>query len=90
MSKRLSRVERTAKKHQKIRDLFTKRYTNQERVNGARIYTSAYVIAMLADEFYLSMRQIENIIYSKPKTATLPAAAAPGAAGTDEALAAAA
>jgi hypothetical protein len=86
MSQRKGRSDRTAKKHQKIRDLFNQRYTNQVRVNGARIYTSAYVIACLAEEYYLSLRQIENIIYSKPKTATLPAAAA--AAG--EALAAAA
>ncbi|MDF7809935.1 hypothetical protein [Hymenobacter sp. YC55] len=78
----MSRTERTNKKHERIRLLFTKRYTNQPRVNGARKYTKEYIIAGLADEFYLSMRQIENIIYSKSAAAvaTGPAAATPLAA----------
>jgi hypothetical protein len=89
MSKPLTRAERTADKHQKIRKLFAERYTNQKRVNGARIYTSAYVIACLSEEFYLSMRQIENIIYTKT-SAELPLPVAPGAAGSGGHLSAAA
>jgi hypothetical protein len=90
MSKALTRAERTAVKHQEIRRLFAERYTNQKRVNGARIYTSAYVIACLAEQFYLSMRQIENIIYTKTITAEMPAAAAPGAGAAGGHLSAAA
>jgi hypothetical protein len=77
MSKRKTRAERTADKHQKIRDLFKKRFTDQPR---PRIYTSAYIISCLAEDFYLSMRQIENIVYSKPKTVQMPAAPTEAAA----------
>lgn len=69
-----ARKSRTIEKHQKIRDLYAQRYTNQKRVNGARKYTSTYVIACLAEEFYLSMRQIENIVYTKAINHQLPAA----------------
>jgi hypothetical protein len=79
-NKRKTRAERTADKYQEIRKLFTERYTNQKRVNGARIYTSAYIISCLAEEFWLSMRQIENIVYSKPKTVQMPAASTEAAA----------
>jgi hypothetical protein len=75
----MSRKERINKKHERIRMLFEKRYTKQPRINGCRKFTSEYIIAGLADEFYLSMRQIENIVYTKPAAAvaTAPAAATP-------------
>jgi hypothetical protein len=76
MKKSEARKQRTAKKHQKIRDLYEKRYTKQRLVRGAKIYTKEYVLAKLSEEFYLSIRQIENIIYTKPVTLAMPAPAA--------------
>jgi hypothetical protein len=79
----MSREARTKRKHAKIRELYEKRYTHQKRVNGARVYTREYILAKLSEEFYLSIRQIENILYSveKPETVTksLPPAAASAA-----------
>jgi hypothetical protein len=76
MKKSEARKQRTAKKHQRIRDLYEKRYTKQRKVNGAKIYTKDYIMAKLAEEFFLSIRQIENIIYTKPITLVMPAPAA--------------
>jgi hypothetical protein len=60
------------RKHAKIRELYEKRFTNQPR---PRKYTREYIIAKLAEEFYLSMRQIENILYSSSAGADAAAAA---------------
>lgn len=77
----MGRTERTNKKHERIRLLFKKRFTDQPRVKGARKYTKEYIIAGLAEEFYLSMRQIENIVYTKPAAAGIaPVVASPLAA----------
>jgi hypothetical protein len=79
----MSRAVRTLRKHQRIRELFAKNYTNQKRVNGARVYTREYILSKLSEEFYLSIRQIENIIYSAEKpeavTKSFPTAAASAA-----------
>ena len=60
------------RKHEKIREAYEKRYTKAPR---PRKYTKEYIIAKLAEEFYLSMRQIENIVYTKPSTEAAAAVA---------------
>lgn len=49
-------------RNQKIRELFEARFTNQPK---PRIYTREGVIAKLAEDFYLSMGTVENIIYKQ-------------------------
>ena len=71
------RSKRVARKHDKIRELFEKRFTKQPR---PRKYTREYIIAKLSEEFYLSMRQIENIVYTKPAADAAAAAIATPAA----------
>jgi uncharacterized protein YqiB (DUF1249 family) len=89
MTRSEARKQRTALKHERIRELYEKNYTNQRRVNGAKIYTKEYIMAKLSEEFFLSIRQIENIIYTKPITLIMPVpAASDEAAGTVQALAA--
>jgi hypothetical protein len=77
------RTKRVARKHAKIRELYDKRFTNQPR---PRKYTKEYIIACLAEEFYLSMRQIENIIYTKPAAAPAAAVATDTPAAPEAAL----
>lgn len=72
----MSRHERTIKKHERIRELFRKKYLEQPRVNGVKKFTKEYIIAIIAAEFWLSCRQVENIIYSKPKASAAPEPAA--------------
>lgn len=72
----MSRTERTQKKHDRIREIFRKRYIEQPRVNGVRKFTKEYIIAIIAADFYLSMRQVENIIYTKTVAMPVPPEAA--------------
>lgn len=60
MTKHLRRVANTEKRNQRICDAFYQRYTNQPR---PKIYTRDYVISQLAEEHYLSMGTVENIIW---------------------------
>ena len=48
-------------------DQIRKRYMEMKavRVNGVQKYTSAYIISILANEFYLEAATIENIIWTK-------------------------
>ncbi|MDF7813626.1 hypothetical protein [Hymenobacter sp. YC55] len=46
----------------KIREEFHRRYTEAKR---PRMYSREYVISQLAQEYYLSMATIEDIVYSK-------------------------
>ena len=45
-----------------IREEFRKRYTEAKR---PRMYSREYVISQLAQEYYLSMATIEDIVYAK-------------------------
>ena len=60
----------TGKKHERIRALYATRWTNAPR---PRKYSREYIIAQLAEEFFLSLKRIEDIIYTK--AADEPAAA---------------
>lgn len=61
--KALTRQSNYDKRNARIKAGFEKRYIHQPKVNGARIYTRAYIISELAEEFCLSMSTIENILY---------------------------
>jgi hypothetical protein len=50
------------KRNTKIRDEFRQRFTDAKR---PRVYSREYVISQLAQEYYLSMATIEDIIYTK-------------------------
>ncbi len=65
MSPALKRRTNTDKKYERIRHEFKKRFTDQPR---PKKYTREYIIALLADEFFLSMKTVEDIIYTKPAT----------------------
>lgn len=57
----------TRKRNGRIVAEFKRRYTDQPR---PRKYTKEYIISQLADEFYLSMSTVEDIInYNKPAQA---------------------
>ncbi len=63
MSPSIKRRTNTEKKYERIRKEFRKRFTDQPR---PKKYTREYIIAQLAEEFYLSMKTVEDIIYTKP------------------------
>lgn len=58
-----TRRDNTSKKHDRIRELYAKRWTNAPR---PRKFSREYIIAQLAEEFYLSLKRIEDIIYTTP------------------------
>lgn len=64
-SKQLARADRLERRNKQMQDAFYKRYTNQPRVNGARIYTREGVVAQLAEEYHLSMATVEKIVLPK-------------------------
>jgi len=60
----MTRQSNLSRRNKRIRSLFDERYTTAQR---PRKYTREYVIACLAEEFYLSMARIEDIIYKTEK-----------------------
>ena len=62
MSPALTRKTNSEKRNSRIRDLFRARYTEALR---PRKYTREYIISQIAEEFYLSMQTVEDIIYAK-------------------------
>lgn len=63
--KQLARSERLERRNKQMQDAFYRRYTNQPRVDGAKIYTREGVIAALAQEYHLSMATVEKIVLPK-------------------------
>ncbi|MFN8238618.1 MAG: hypothetical protein U0T77_10660 [Chitinophagales bacterium] len=53
----------TQRKYQAIR----KRYNELKsiKVNGVQKYTSAYIISVVAEQFFLNASTVENIVWSK-------------------------
>ncbi|AWM31343.1 hypothetical protein [Hymenobacter nivis] len=62
MSAALTRCERTERRNQRLRDAFYAHYTNLPR---PRKYSREYVIAQLSEEYHLSLRTVERILYRK-------------------------
>ena len=60
----LTRQTNTAKRHERIRAAFRERYTSQPR---PRKWSREYVVAQLAEEFCLSGKTVEDIIWTKVK-----------------------
>lgn len=58
--KALTRQNNYDKRNTRIKEGFEKRYTHQSK---PRIYTRAYIVSQLADEYCLSMSRIEDILY---------------------------
>lgn len=56
----LTRQTNYDKRNRRIKDAFELRFTKQVK---PRIYTRAYIISQLAEEFCLSMSTIEDILY---------------------------
>lgn len=57
------RNERLEQRNAKIRERFDA--LSGKRENGKKIYTNEYCISKVADEFYLSERTVEGIIFKK-------------------------
>ena len=60
----ITRQTNTQKRNERLRRAYAERYTHKPR---PRIYTSEYVIAQLAEEYCLSLKTVEGIIWIKPK-----------------------
>lgn len=52
----------TSKKHIAVKRRF--KYLRALKENGVRKHTSAWCIAKCAEEFYLEITSVENIVYS--------------------------
>ncbi|MCB2379819.1 hypothetical protein LGH70_19640 [Hymenobacter sp. BT635] len=66
MTKRvLARKTNREKRNARIRAQFKKRYTDAPR---PRKYSREYIISQLAEEYYLSMHTVEDIIYASEET----------------------
>jgi len=62
MSPPLTRSDRTDRRNQCLRDAFYERHTNLPR---PRKHSRAYVIAQLSEEYHLSTRTVEQIMYNR-------------------------
>ena len=60
----LIRQTNTQKRHERIRAAFRERYTSRPR---PRLHSREYVVAQLAEEFCLSEKTVEDIIWTKVK-----------------------
>ena len=60
----LTRQTNTQKRHERIQAAFRERYTSKPR---PRLYSREYVVAQLAEEFCLSIKTVEDIIWTKVK-----------------------
>ncbi len=59
----MSRLTRIKQRNQDIKNKFIE-LTNKKYKGRVRLYTTDTVIAMLAEEFYLAERTIEDIVFS--------------------------
>lgn len=73
MSPALTRKSNTEKKYHRIREQYRTRWSEAPR---PRKYSREYIIACLAEEFYLSLQTIEDIIYTKTAAEAADAKAA--------------
>jgi predicted nuclease of restriction endonuclease-like RecB superfamily len=55
-----ARIQNREKRNQRIREAFRQRFTDAPR---PRKLSREYVLAQLADEFFLSVATIEDIVY---------------------------
>lgn len=56
---RLSNLE---KRNRKLRDTFYKRYTNKPRLQKP---SREYVVQQLADEYFLSVKTVDRLLYTQ-------------------------
>lgn len=59
----MTRASRTEKRNKDISKKFFK-LSNKKYKGKVRLYTTETILAMLSEEFYLSERTIEDIIFS--------------------------